>query len=73
MSDLANTQVEALGSAIRTRRKALRLTQLDVADLIGVTRQTVGRLETGDPTVSLGTAIAVAHTLGLSVLGEASH
>ncbi len=67
---MANFPLVAFGSAIRARRKSLRLTQRDVADLVGVTRQTVGRLESGDPTVSFGTAIAVAHTLGFAVLGD---
>jgi y4mF family transcriptional regulator len=57
----------AFGATVRKRRKALRLTQTDVADLVGVTRQTIGRLERGDATVSLGTALAVAGALGIPI------
>ena len=52
---------------LKTRRTALGLTQQDVADMAGVQRQTIGRLERGDPTVSLGTAMLIADALGLSL------
>jgi len=71
MSYTANTSMHravAFGAALRTRRKALRLTQRDVAELVGVTRQTIGRLERGDATVALGTALAVAGALGIAIL-----
>jgi DNA-binding XRE family transcriptional regulator len=62
--------LDVLATAIRERRKALRLTQQDLADLCDVQRQTIGRLEAADPTVAVGTAMAVADTLGLEVLSE---
>ncbi len=64
MSDTANN-LNATAEAIHTRRKALGLTQLDLAEMCSIQRQTVGRLENADPTVSLGTAMAVADVLGL--------
>ena len=64
MSDTANN-LNVMALAIHTRRKALGLTQLDLAELCSIQRQTVGRLENADPTVSLGTAMAVADVLGL--------
>lgn len=69
MSASANS-LDALASLIRSRRKALDLTQEDVADLCGVQRQTIGRLEAADPTVALGTAMAVADTLGIAVAAD---
>jgi len=73
MSVAANN-LRGLATVIRDRRKALRLTQQDLADLCGVQRQTIGRLEAADPTVALGTAMAVADALGLELLpdGDAS-
>ena len=59
--------LDALASLIRSRRNALDLTQEDVGDLCGVQRQTIGRLEAADPTVALGTAMAVADALGINV------
>lgn len=67
MAYISNALLE-LGASVRIRRKALHLTQSDVADLVGVKRQTVGRLENGDPTVAVGTALAIIETLGLGSL-----
>lgn len=47
----------------------MRLTQQDVADLAGVQRQTVGRLEAADPTVAVGTAMTIADVLGFDLAG----
>lgn len=66
MSDTTNN-LESTASAIKTRRKALGLTQRDVADLCSIQRQTVGRLERADPTVSFGTVMGVADALGLRI------
>lgn len=67
MSDIANN-IDSAAGAIRSRRRALGLSQRDLADLCGVQRQTIGRLEKADPTVSFGTAIAVADVLGLNMM-----
>lgn len=66
----SNGTASVLGSALRQRRKALRLTQRDLAELVGVTRQTIGRLERGDPSIALGTALDVADVLNVSILGD---
>lgn len=60
--------LDVLVMAVRLRRRALGLSQQDLADLCGVQRQTVGRLEGGDGTVSLGTAMTITDALGLKVL-----
>ena len=64
MSDTANN-LSSVAGTIRSRRRALGLTQRDVAELCGVQRQTIGRLEMADPAVSLGTAMAVTDALGI--------
>jgi len=66
MSDTMNNLMST-ASAIKTRRKALGLTQRDVADLCNIQRQTVGRLERADPNVSFGTAMRVADALGIRI------
>jgi len=66
MSDTANNLV-TLAAILRSRRRALLLTQEDVGDLCNVQRQTIGRLENADPTVSLGTAMTVADVLGIDL------
>ncbi len=69
MSATSNN-ITAFAMAVRDRRKALRLTQQDLADLCDVQRQTIGRLEAADPTVAVGTAMAVADALGLEILSD---
>lgn len=56
-----------LGKVIRTRRKQLKLTQQDVADLTGLARYTIGRVERGDPGTQLDTLGRVAEAVGLVV------
>jgi len=53
-----------LGSALRARRKQLRLTQLDLAELSGVSVRFVRDLERGKPTVQLALVMTITRTLG---------
>ncbi len=62
--------LDGFATLISDRRKALGLTQHDLADLCGVQRQTIGRLEAADPTVAIGTAMAVTDALGIRVLAD---
>ncbi len=66
MSAMTNT-LEELATLLRVRRKALGLSQQDVADLCGVQRQTIGRVESADPTVAVGTVVAVTDALGIDI------
>lgn len=52
-----------LGAAIRDARVRRRLTQAQLADRVGCGKVTIGRLEAGDPGVSVGTALEVLATL----------
>lgn len=58
----------ALGSQLRARRKALGLTQSEVAELAGTTQRTVSVLESGKPTARLDVVSAVADALGLVIV-----
>ena len=69
MSDLTNT-LDELATLIRTRRKALGLSQQDVADMCDVQRQTIGRIESADPSVAVGTVATVTNVLGIDILGR---
>jgi HTH-type transcriptional regulator / antitoxin HipB len=55
------------GAAVRTRRRALDLSQDAVADVIGVNRRVIGELERGKGTVRLEIALAAAGAVGLDV------
>ncbi|NYD77740.1 helix-turn-helix transcriptional regulator [Arthrobacter cupressi] len=57
----------ALGSAVRSRRAALSLSQADVADLAGVSERFVRFVEQGKTTVQLEQLLAVLGTLGLEL------
>jgi len=56
-----------LGRVIRERRDELGLTQEQVADVIGVNRRVVNRLEKGTGTVRLEIAMGVIRSLGLDL------
>lgn len=55
----------AFGSALRARRRSLRLRQDELADLAGVSERFVYALENGKHTVQLDKVLAVLYALGL--------
>ncbi len=59
-----------LGAAVRARRKHLRLTQQEAAELAGVAVRTVHAVESGKPTVQLDALLAVLAALGLQLTME---
>ncbi len=59
-----------LGATVRERRKDLRLTQQQLADLAGTSERFVRALERGKPTVQLNHVVAVLDALGLELRVE---
>ena len=60
-----------LGASIRSRRKAMGLTQRDAAGLCGVGERFLSELERGKDTVELGKVLQVLGRLGLALeLGD---
>jgi putative transcriptional regulator len=57
----------AAGSLIRSRRRDRAITQQDLADSVGVSRQTVISMETGDYAPSVYLALKVARALESTV------
>jgi len=55
------------GQLVRDRRRALSLSQSELADVVGVNRRVIGELERGKPSVQLSIALRVAAALGLDV------
>jgi HTH-type transcriptional regulator / antitoxin HipB len=55
------------GREIRALRTGLRLTQDQLAEVIGVNRRVIGELERGKGTVRLEIALAAARAVGLDV------
>jgi len=59
---------EELGSAVRMRRKQLKVTQKALAMTCGTGLRFIGDLEKGKPTCQIGKTLQVLQALGLSLL-----
>ena len=58
---------EQLGTAIRTRRKQLKITQKELAMTCGTGLRFIVDLEKGKPTCQIGKTLQVLQALGLAV------
>jgi HTH-type transcriptional regulator / antitoxin HipB len=58
---------EQLGTAIRTRRKQLKITQKELAMTCGTGLRFIVDLERGKPTCQIGKALQVLQALGLAI------
>ncbi|WP_226672052.1 helix-turn-helix transcriptional regulator [Rossellomorea aquimaris] len=56
-----------LMNSVRELRARFRFTQQDLADAIGVTRQTIGLIEKGDYAPSITLALKMAHVFNVPV------
>lgn len=56
----------ALGERLRAARRRRRLTQAVAAARVGVSKQTLAKLEAGNPTTSLATTLRLLEVLGLA-------
>ena len=54
-------------SRIRELRRAQKLSQAELADAVGTTRQTITSIEVGKYTASLPLAYKIAHYFGLAI------
>ena len=55
------------GERIRQRREELKLSQEQLADLVGVSRQTISLIERGDYSPSVTLALTIAKVCGVTV------
>ena len=67
MSNIANIS-EGIGAAIRARRKQLGMTQQDLAEIVGLQRQTISRVEAGNGAVTIATVARIADVVGLDLI-----
>jgi transcriptional regulator with XRE-family HTH domain len=58
-------RLAALGERLRLARKRRRFSTVLMAERVGISRDTLARVEKGDPAVSLGTYLRVLRVLGL--------
>ena len=61
----AERQMRALGTRLRLARLRRRLTAILFAERMGVSRDTLNRLEKGDPNIALGTYMRALRVLAL--------
>ncbi len=59
--------LRALGAQLRTRRKQLQLSAVVTAEAARLSRVTLHRIERGEPSVAMGSYLAVVDALGLSI------
>ena len=62
-----NDHRQRIGQRIREIRVALSLTQQELADRVGVSRQTINMIEKGDYNPTIQLCIAICRTLGKSL------
>ena len=67
MSDITNI-FEKIGAEIRIRRKRLGMTQLDVAEMTGLQRQTISRVESGNSSATIASVERIATVVGLDLI-----
>jgi len=67
-SELPIGSTEELGAALRRNRKALGLTQAELALAAGVGLRFVGEVEAGKPSVQLGRVMQLIEVLGGSLV-----
>lgn len=60
-----------IAKVLLTARKTKQMRQNDLAERVGVSRQTIARLEKGDPTIGIGIYLTVAWLLDIPLLGLA--
>lgn len=59
--------MDNLGNLLKEARKAQRLTQQELQDLSGVSLSAIYKLENGRTDLALGSLLAVADALGISM------
>ena len=64
-SQYTNEAVSLLGKLIKLGRKKRRWSEFDLAERAGIARDTVHRIEKGDPTCSLGLVFEAASLVGI--------
>lgn len=61
---------ELLGAQIRQGRRERRWSAEELAQRVGITRRTLGKIEHGDPSVRLGIAFEAARLVGVPLFRE---
>jgi transcriptional regulator with XRE-family HTH domain len=62
--------IQLLGNRVAVARRERHWSQAELAERVGVTRVTIGKVEQGDPSVGLGIAFETATVLGVPLFDE---
>lgn len=68
VSEVLEKRLRGVGQVLREARMAKKLTQAEAALVTGVCRQTLARIENGDPSVALGPVGRYAEAMGIPEL-----
>ncbi len=61
-----------IGALVRRRRMELRMTQQDLASMVGTSRRFIGELEDGKETAQIGKVLGVLSNLGIALTAVTS-
>ncbi len=67
LADYARQVNRNLGILVRGRRRAINLTQADIAERVGVSRASIANIEAGEQTVSVAMLLRIAAGLDMPV------
>jgi transcriptional regulator with XRE-family HTH domain len=62
--------LETLGMMIKAARIERHISQVDLAERVGVSRYTISLLEKGNPNVAIGTVFEAATIVGIPLMGN---
>jgi transcriptional regulator with XRE-family HTH domain len=65
ISPLAREALQLLGASVRAGRIRRGWTVVELAERVGVSHPTITKVERGDPTVAIGTALEAATLVGV--------
>ncbi len=70
LSVISQTALGVLGQLIKVARLERRLSQVELAERVGVSRHTIIAIEKADPRVAIGAVLETAAVLGVPLLAE---
>ena len=65
LSPMTRDAITVVGQLVASERRRQRRTATDLAERAGISRDTLYRVERGDPTVAIGTALELLVLLGV--------
>ncbi len=65
--NIAGMDKKELGNSIRERRKFLKITQEDLADISGISERTLRSIEKGEANPELDSLLKICEVMGLSI------